>query len=96
MAVRVTHPKATLLVHSDQGIQYNRADYVEFLQADNIKPAISHRGNCHDSAVSEGFFATLIKRVIQRKIYLTRDEAKTGIFYFIEMFYKLIKRHSHT
>lgn len=57
---------------------------------------MSRRGNCHDNAVAESFFATFKKGVIQKKIYVTRDEAKTEIFNFIEMFYNPIKRHSHT
>jgi putative transposase len=70
-------PKATVLVHSDQGSQYSSADYVAFLQANNLKPSMSRRGNCHDNAVAESFFATFKKRVTQRKIYSTRDDAKT-------------------
>ena len=48
---------------------------------------MSRRGNCHDNAVAESFFATFKKRVIQKKIYATREEAKGEIFNFIEMFY---------
>jgi len=94
MAVWKRQPKATVLVHSDQGSQYSSADYVAFLQANNLKPSMSRRGNCHDNAVAESFFATFKKRVTQRKIYSTRDDAKTEIFNFIEMFYNPIKRHS--
>ncbi|MDA9281279.1 IS3 family transposase [Pseudomonadales bacterium] len=96
MAVWKRQPKATVLVHSDQGSQYSSADYVAFLQANNLKPSMSRQGNCHDNAVAESFFATFKKRVTQRKIYSTRDDAKTEIFNFIEMFYNPIKRHSHT
>lgn len=59
-------------------------------------PSTSRRGNCHDNAVAESFFATLKKRVTRKKIFSTRDEAKTEIFNFIEMFYNPKKRHSHT
>jgi len=53
------------------------------------------RGNCHDNAVAESFFATFKKCVNQRKIYTTREDAKTEIFNFLEMFYNAVKRHSH-
>ncbi len=56
---------------------------------------MSRRGNCHDNAVAESFFATFKKRVTTRKVYATRDDARTEIFNFIEMFYNPIKRHSH-
>ena len=96
MAVWKRQPKATVLVHSDQGSQYSSADYVAFLQANNLKPSMSRRGNCHDNAVAESFFATFKKRVTQRLLYSTRDDAKTEVFNFIEVFYDPIKRHSHT
>jgi len=41
MAVWKRQPKATVLVHSDQGSQYSSADYVAFLQANNLKPSMS-------------------------------------------------------
>lgn len=44
----------------------------------------------------KAFLLRFKKRVIQRKIYATREEAKGEIFNFIEMFYNPVKRHSHT
>ena len=96
MAVMQRQPKSSVLVHSDQGSQYGSADYLAFMKANNLEPSMSRRGNCHDNAVAESFFATFKKRVTQRKVYSTRDDAKTEIFNFIEMFYNPIKRHSHT
>ncbi|WP_445427347.1 IS3 family transposase [Alishewanella sp. HL-SH05] len=96
MAVYQRRPKHSVLVHSDQGSQYGSADYLSFMKEHNLKPSMSRRGNCHDNAVAESFFATLKKRVTRKKIYSTRDEAKTEIFNFIEMFYNPKKRHSHT
>lgn len=96
MAVWKRQPKQAVLVHSDQGSQYGSADYLAFMRANNLVPSMSRRGNCHDNAVAESFFATFKKRVIQKKIYGTREEAKTEIFNFIEMFYNPVKRHSHT
>lgn len=96
MAVWKRQPKDAVLVHSDQGSQYGSADYLSFMRSNNLQPSMSRRGNCHDNAVAEIFFATFKKRVTQKKIYNTRHEAKAEIFNFIEMFYNTIKRHSHT
>ena len=96
MAVWQRKPKYEVLVHSDQGSQYASSDYLAFMRAHNLMPSMSRRGNCHDNAVAESFFATFKKRVTKRKIYSTREEAKGEIFNFIEMFYNPIKRHSHT
>ncbi len=96
MAVCSRRPKEKVLVHSDQGSQYGSADYLAFMKANNLEPSMSRRGNCHDNAVAESFFATFKKRVTKKKIYATREEAKREIFNFIEMFYNPVKRHSHT
>jgi len=96
MAVWRRQPNEPVRVHSDQGSQYGSADYLAFIRENNLEPSMSRRGNCHDNAVAESLFATFKKRVIQRKIYATREEAKGEIFNFIEMFYNPVKRHSHT
>ena len=85
-----------MLVHSDQGSQYGSSDYLAFMKEHDLVPSMSRRGNCHDNAVAESLFAILKKRVTRKKIFSTRDEAKTEIFNFIEMFYNPKKRHSHT
>lgn len=96
MAVWARQPTQPVLVHSDQGSQYGSSDYLAFMKANNLEPSMSRRGNCHDNAVAESFFATFKKRVTKKKIYATREDAKREIFNFIEMFYNPVKRHSHT
>ena len=96
MAVWTRQPTQPVLVHSDQGSQYGSSDYLAFMKANNLEPSMSRRGNCHDNAVAESFFATFKKRVTKKKIYATREDAKREIFNFIEMFYNPVKRHSHT
>ena len=95
MAVWTRQPSQRVLVHSDQGSQYGSADYLAFMKENNLEPSMSRRGNCHDNAAAESFFATFKKRVTKRKIYTTREDAKRDVFNFIEMFYNPIKRHSH-
>ena len=56
---------------------------------------MSRRGNCYDNVVAESFFSNLKKERIKRKIYTTREEAKSEIFEYIEVFYNRIRRHSH-
>jgi putative transposase len=83
-------PKQEVLEHSDQGSQYASHDYLNFMRDNNLKPSMSRHGNCHDNAVAENFFATFKKRVIKRKVYSQRNEAKTEILNVIEMFYNPI------
>ncbi len=46
---------------------------------------MSRRGNCHDNAVAESFFQLLKRERIKKKIYGTREEARSDIFDYIEM-----------
>lgn len=96
MAVWRRQPEDEVIVHSDQGSQYGSADTLAFMKDNNLTPSMSRRGNCHDNAVAESFFATLKKRVTRKKIYNSRADARAEIFNFIEMFYNPVKRHSHT
>ena len=67
MAVWQRNPKNEVLVHSDQGSQYASSDYLAFMNEHKLIPSMSRRGNCHDNAVAESFFATFKKRVTKRK-----------------------------
>jgi putative transposase len=96
MAVGQRQPKQEVLVPSDHGSQYASHNYLDFMRDNNLKPSMSRRGNCHDNAVAESFFAAFKTRVIKPKVYSQRDDAKTEIFNFIEMVYDPLKRHSHT
>ena len=84
-----------VILHSDQGSQYSAYDYQQFLKAHEITPSMSRRGNCYDNAVAESFFKTLKKELVRKQIFKTRDEAKSRIFEYIEMFYNAKRRHSY-
>ncbi|WP_262108363.1 IS3 family transposase [Aeromonas sp. Marseille-Q5825] len=93
MAVWRRKPKQTVLVHSDQGSQFTGGEWQDFLKAHNLSCSMSRRGNCHDNAVAESFFQLLKRERIKRRIYSTRDEARSDVFDYIEMFYNPIRRH---
>jgi hypothetical protein len=42
---------------------------------------------------SDDFFQLLKRERIKRRIYATRDEARSDVFDYIEMFYNPIRRH---
>lgn len=54
---------------------------------------MSRRGNCHDNAVAESFFQLLKRERVRRKIYLTREQARSDVFDYIEPFYNSRRRH---
>ncbi|MDN7098644.1 IS3 family transposase [Enterobacter hormaechei] len=93
MAVWRRNPQKQVLVHSDQGSQYTSHEWQSFLKAHGLEGSMSRRGNCHDNAVAESFFQLLKRERIKKKIYGTREEARSDIFDYIEMFYNSKRRH---
>ncbi|MEI2606954.1 IS3 family transposase [Erwinia aphidicola] len=93
MAVWRRNPQKQVLVHSDQGSQYTSHEWQSFLKSRGLEGSMSRRGNCHDNAVAESFFQLLKRERIKKKIYGTREEARSDIFDYIEMFYNSKRRH---
>ncbi|WP_127348433.1 IS3 family transposase [Enterobacter hormaechei] len=93
MAVWRRNPEKQVLVHSDQGSQYTSHEWQSFLKSHGLEGSMSRRGNCHDNAVAESFFQLLKRERIKKKIYGTREEARSDIFDYIEMFYNSKGRH---
>ena len=61
----------------------------------NFITSMSRRGNCYDNAAMESFFSSLKKEKTRAKVYNTREELKTEIFDYIEVFYNRVRRHSY-
>lgn len=59
-AFRRLKPKTSdLIIHSDQGWQYQMTTYQKRLQKRGIIQSMSRKGNCLDNAVMENFFGLL-------------------------------------
>jgi transposase InsO family protein len=54
---------------------------------------MSRKGNCYDNAVAESFFSSLKNELIHHRDYHTRDQARTAIFDYIELFYNRQRIH---
>ncbi len=52
------------------------------------------RGDCYDNAVKESFFASLEKDLLRRRSFRTKQEARTEVFDYIEVFYNRERLHS--
>ncbi|TDV04470.1 integrase-like protein [Raoultella planticola] len=86
MAVWRRNPQKQVQVHSDQGSQYTSHEWQSFLKSHGLEGSMSRRGNSHDNAVAESFFQLLKRERIKKKIYGTREEARSDIFDYIECF----------
>ena len=81
------------MVHSDQISQFSSTDRQSFLKANQLVDSMSRRGDCHDNAVAESFFQLLKRERIKRRIYPTREAARSDVFDYTEMFYNPRRRH---
>jgi putative transposase len=93
MAVQRRRPRTTLLHHTDQGAPYASGAYRQLLRELGFIASMSRKGNCYDNAVAESFFSTLKNELIHDRDYHTRDEARTEVFEFIEVFYNRQRLH---
>jgi len=59
-----------------------------------VECSMSRKGNCWDNAGAESFFATLKTELVHDADWHTRDEARSALFEYIEVWYNRVRRHS--
>jgi putative transposase len=94
MALLHRQPPASLLFHSDRGVQYASADYRNALAQAGLVASMSRKGNCYDNATMESFWSTLKLELVYRRNFQTRAHARSEIFDYIEVFYNRQRSHS--
>ncbi|MCI8519384.1 MAG: IS3 family transposase [Clostridia bacterium] len=65
-----------LILHSDQGCQYQMQRYQHLLKQKGIKQSMSRKGNCLDNSVADNFFGILKSELyyIKEKEYKNIEE----------------------
>ena len=86
-------PPPGLIHHTDQGSQYAATTYRQVLAQYGVVASMSRRGNCFDNAVAESFFSTLKNELVHDRTFQTRDDARSRVFEFIEVFYNRQRLH---
>jgi len=94
MAIVQRQPILALLHHSDQGSQYTDGTYQALLKDHGIQVSMNGVGTWYDNAPMESFFGTLKSEWVYHRVYHTRDQARSDIFYYIEAFYNRRRLHS--
>jgi len=82
-----------LLHHSDRGCQYTSDAFQGTLRALGITCSMSRTGCCYDNAVMERFFWSLKHEWTNHESYADLEEARLGIFKYIETFYNTTRLH---
>ena len=74
---------ASPILHSDQGWQYQHAEYQRYLKEHNITQSMSRKGNCMDNGAMECFFGRL-------KVEMFYGEKFESVEDFIQKLHKYI------
>jgi transposase InsO family protein len=65
-----------LVLHSDQGWQYQMKRYQDLLKEKGIKQSMSRKGNCLDNSVMESFFGLLKSELLYLQTFESIDQFK--------------------
>jgi putative transposase len=68
-----------LILHSDQGWQYEMKQYQHLLKEKGIRQSMSRKGNCLDTALAENFFGLLKSELFYMKEYKKIEELEKDI-----------------
>jgi transposase InsO family protein len=89
-------PRRGMIFHSDRGVQYCSEEFRILLNqhCPSVRQSMSRRGNCWDNACAESFFKTLKWELLIFNGKYFKQEVKTKVFEYIEIYYNRCRRHS--
>jgi putative transposase len=93
-AITERKPLPGVVHHSDQGIQYACAGYVEKLKTNGMVPSMSRPANPYDNAFCESFMKTLKQEEIYCNQYRDFQELSEHLEEFIGNYYNRQRLHS--
>ena len=77
---------ATPIFHSDQGWQYQHAEYQRLLAEHNITQSMSRKGNCLDNACAENFFGLLKTELLYLQEFMSVEHFISELTEYIEWY----------
>ena len=75
-----------LILHSDQGWQYQMKSYQNLLKAKGITQSMSRKATCLDNAVAENFFGLLKTELFYLEKFDSIDQLKKAIVDYIDYY----------
>lgn len=93
-AIELRRPGPGLIHHSDRGVQYASAVYVDLLLHHGFIPSMSRPGNPYDNAKCERFIRTLKQEQIDCTEYRDIEDLRAHLEEFLERYYNTKRLHS--
>lgn len=75
-----------LILHSDQGWQYQHKDYRSLLKARGVLQSMSRKANCLDNAVMENFFGLLKSELLYLRRFESINEFANELVEYIDYY----------
>ena len=75
-----------LILHSDQGWQYQHKQYQRMLAQKGIRQSMSRRGNCLDNAVMENFFGLLKSELLYLQEFESMEHFKQELIEYLDYY----------
>ena len=75
-----------LILHSDQGWQYQMYDYQRRLKEKGIRQSMSRKGNCHDNSVMENFFGLLKSELLYLQEFESVEHFKKELIEYLSWY----------
>jgi len=93
-AIAERQPGPGLVHHSDRGLQYAAAEYVNVLRQHQMIASMSRPANPYDNASCESFIKPLKREEIYANRYEDLGHMRVNIQEFIEQYYNRLRLHS--
>ena len=75
-----------LILHSDQGWQYQHKRYQRMLREKGIRQSMSRKGNCLDNAVIENFFGLLKSELLYLQEFRSMEHFKQELVAYLDCY----------
>ena len=75
-----------LILHSDQGWQYQHKQYQRMLREKGIRQSMSRKGNCLDNAVMENFFGLLKSELLYLQEFRSMEHFKQELIEYLDYY----------
>ncbi len=75
-----------LILHSDQGWQYQMQPYQKMLRDKGVRQSMSRKGNCYDNCVIENFFGLLKTEFYHHQTFSSIDNFKYELSAYIDYY----------
>jgi transposase InsO family protein len=78
--------RTDLILHSDQGWQYQHRQYQRMLKSKGIRQSMSRKGNCLDNAVIENFFGLLKSELLYLQDFQSMEHFKAELVDYLDYY----------